>query len=157
MNCNLNFWSISEFTDFAKFQQELIEYKTKVNKLDRIQISQGVDLKKILPILWQEIFQYHKDLNIRFFLNGHFDVQWIADFCELQNITIETWQEIKNPHELSKFKNLKSLNLEANFKQMGNLDFLALGASGKLDKTSVLNEIHHHIERQRFLNAKFNH
>ena len=63
MNCNLNFWSISEFTDFAKFQQELIEYKAKVNELDRIQISQGVDLKKILPILWQEIFQHHKDLN----------------------------------------------------------------------------------------------
>ena len=63
MNCNLNFWSISEFTDFAKFQQELIEYKAKVNELDRIQISQGVDLKKILPVLWQEIFQYHKDLN----------------------------------------------------------------------------------------------
>ena len=37
------------------------------------------------------------------------------------------------------------------------LEVLALGASGKLDKTSVLNEIHHHIERQRFLNAKFNH
>lgn len=34
------------------------------------------------------------------------------------------------------------------------LEVLALGASGKLDKVSVLKEIHYHIERQKFLNTQ---
>lgn len=115
------FRSINKVDDF---QKELPEYKKKIKELDRIQISENADLKKILPVLWEEIFKYHKPLHLRFYLYKTFDVDWITDYPELESISIEAVSNIKNPEKLSLFKNLKVLALKFDYNTLTDLNFL---------------------------------
>ncbi|MFK8270586.1 leucine-rich repeat domain-containing protein [Capnocytophaga stomatis] len=115
------FWNINKFDDF---QKELSEYKKKIKELDRIQISGSVNMEKILPVLWEEIFKHHKSLHLRFFLYQSFDVNWIANYPELESISIEAISNIKNLEKLSLFKNLKVLALKFDYNTVKDLSFL---------------------------------
>lgn len=123
MNCNLNFWSISEFRDF---RDDLPIYKEMIakNELDRIQISEGADLKAVLPFLKKEIFAEYPSIALRFFLYGNFDVEWIGDMNEIEKLYIEAYHNIFNLDKLAEFKNLKMLVLSTDFSKLDNLDFL---------------------------------
>lgn len=126
MNCNLKFWSISEFRDF---REELPEYKEMMNELDRIQISDNVDLTQILPVLWQEIYQHKRDLPLRIMLYDTFDVavfEQMPMLYELENLNIETSWGILNLEKLANFKYLKTLVLDFGSKKEGtDLSFMS--------------------------------
>ena len=81
------FWEIN--SNFAKFLKDLHQYKNKVHELDRIQFSEGANLQTIFPVLWEEVLQHHPPIHLRFYAYSNFDVDWIASFTDLENLSIE--------------------------------------------------------------------
>lgn len=125
MNYNFNFWSISSTKEFKK---ELSEYLLKINELERIQIN-GSDLKVVLPILWDKVFQHYKALPLRFFGYDNFDLAIFDDMPEyfaLENLHIEVYRDIMHLEKLANFNHLKSLFLDFGFKKEAtDLSFVA--------------------------------
>ena len=76
-------------SNFAEFLQDLHQYKNKVHELDRIQFSEGANLQTIFPVLWEEVLQHHPSIHLRFYAYSNFDVDWIASFTDLENLSIE--------------------------------------------------------------------
>lgn len=158
MNCNLNFWSISNFRDF---REDLPTYKAAIeqNDLDRIQIQEGSNLNEVLSVLKKEIYAQHRDVPLRFFLYQNFDVEWITSITEVEKLYIEAYYNIHNLDKLAAFKNLKMLVLECDFCTVPNLDFLTnlpedlevlalttIGKSKKLDLSPIA-----HFKKLKFL------
>ena len=127
------FWEIN--SNFAEFLQDLHQYKNKVHELDRIQFSEGANLQTIFPVLWEEVLQHHPSIHLRFYAYSNFDVDWIASFTDLENLSIEVGGNnsiIRNLEKLAEFQSLKSLVLSAD-NGFGNLNFLN-GVNPKLQE-----------------------
>ncbi len=125
-------WHIDLSDDF---QSQLQEYSTKLAQLDRVQYS-GIWLKKRetktlkehLKQVYEHIILKKKSIGLRFynFENTPFDMDWIADFTEIEDLEIESWGEILNIEKLANFKNLKKLHLDFGLKMKGDLSFLSV-------------------------------
>ena len=127
------FWEIN--SNFAEFLQDLHQYKNKVHELDRIQFSEGANLQTIFPVLWEEVLQHHPSIHLRFYAYSNFDVDWIASFTDLENLSIEVGGNnsiIRNLEKLAEFQSLKSLVLSSD-NGFGNLNFL-YGVNPKLQE-----------------------
>lgn len=116
------YWSIQSNADISENVNEWIK---EIDTVDRIQID-GSNIKKITSknwdILFGEIFHTKPKLYFRIYGGGAIDISFLSKYNNLQNISIEATDSIKNIHVLSQFNNLTSLHVV--FDNQEDLDFL---------------------------------
>ena len=119
---NSTFWNISSNKDFL--QENFQKWEAKINELDRVQIN--CTLCKIsksnLNDLYERIFLKRKSLCLRIYGYDEKDLSFLANFTELESLSIGNSAQILNIEVLKNFKNLKSLHLDCDSQE--NLDFL---------------------------------
>lgn len=116
------------------FDNELTQILPKIDSLNRVQFygrfikkSEIKLLKSALKKVYNELILKKKSIELRLyaFENTPVDLDWIADFTELECLEIESWGEILNIEKLANFKHLKRLHLDFGLKMKGDLSFLS--------------------------------
>ncbi|MDO4230071.1 MAG: hypothetical protein Q4C98_09670, partial [Capnocytophaga sp.] len=127
-----DYWEI-DFND--NFEEQLKRALANAQSLERVQIygynlkkSQEKQLKEYIRQVYNELILKYKAIELRFyaFENKPFDMDWIADLSEIENLQIESWGEILHIEKLANFPNLQKLHLDFGLKMKGDLEFLKL-------------------------------
>lgn len=116
------------------FQKHIDENLEKINEIDRLQLSGArweayweEPLRKNVKEYYNQLILRRKEIGLRFynfFEKRPFDMNWIEDLIEIEDLDIESWGEILNIEKLANFKNLKRLSLNFGLKMKQDLSFL---------------------------------
>ena len=128
------YWDIRSNDDFS--QENFNNWEAKLDELDRVQIYDSLHeiSQSNLQKLYDKIFQKRKSLHLRIFGYGNQDLSLLANFTDLESLSIESSGQILNVGFLANFKQLEELHLVCD--NQDNFDFL-WDVNSSLKKLSV--------------------